>query len=496
MPEQRIPHRGLTVFGIIGFAAAMIAAGCSKGSGSSSAVTPNLTSPTPGAVCASGSGGVAYVTDGGSGGPTGITILPFETTSGQFTTGCAAKFLTTGTSVSALSISTAGNGAAIATSGLSVVGLGGFISGGAPFLSQFTQTATTPLTSLQVLPAGTFALAVDNEAPAPGPTAGFIGVNNLLGLAPTPGPTVAPGVSPTPTPTVAPNATATAFDPAIVNPAQVSYTSIGVNPSASPIVPSSALAIPSGSVVGRPSIALGPDGETILVRGDKDLIAFAITPTAAGYFLIYPEAGNTTPITGTAIGTGQSLSLAYPAGLSGGNYGRGLIAFAPNTAARALIGGNSSSPDVISLINQIPNNLTPASSLTLSAPVTSVAISPSGNYAAVGTTNGIVIVGVGSGTLGTVQQTVFTASPITFARTDTGASTPLAKIVSVAFSADGGYVLALADDGDNTASLVAFYIDGNGVLHAPATVTAPATPAPVAIGSPIPEPKGDYLVTH
>jgi hypothetical protein len=497
----RLPRRGMTAIGVFGFVFAMIAAGCSGGgsSNSSSSTAPSFNATPSTAACASGTGGVAYIPDGGAN-PHGITIQPFEDTTGAFDRYCTSRFLASSSAIMDLSISAYGD--ALAVAGNTLVGLAGFTTGGSPYFTSYTQTTANSVvanfSSAVLLPGGTFGVAVDNEQPGPGPTAGVIGANNIFGTQPTPYPTAVP----TSTASAAPNATATAYDPAVVNPAQLPYINIGLSPSASPQPTSTPLADPAGSVYGRATIAVGPDGQTLLARGDKDIIALQVTPTTAGYFFTYPAVGAiSSPIINSTSGVSYGLNtgLGYPTTIptNGAGFGRGLVAFSPATATRALIGGlTAGSPTTITLLNDVPVNVVGASNAVsfisgttgITANLTSLAINLNGDVAAVGTANGLYIFnGITNNKLTPVPQT--TASPAFNSYTVAG-STPaalrtIANVVSVAFSVDGRYLLVLADNGDGTGSLLSYAISSTGVLSAP---EPQASTLPITLGTKIPLP--------
>jgi len=471
MREHPLHFRALTTLGFLGFLVAVAAAGCGGG-GSTVASIPSGATAAPGSSCAPTTGGVAYLSDGGAG-TAGLTLVPFESTAGALATTCATRHLTASASLSDFAVSAAGDALALQTSGstVSVVGIGGLSNGSSPYLTGFSQDlshafgGSHPPTSVALHPLGTFGFAVGYDTTS---TAGFLGINNILNQAPTPAP------SPTATPTARPGATPTAVVTPIPNASAVPYTSIGASTPGT----STALAVTPSSPIGRTTVALAPDGSTILVRG-YDLIAFEVQATTAGFFFSYPQAGTTSPI--TMLGAGENPALGYPSGIGAGALGHGLVAFYPQATSQALIGGTTTNPGTITLVTGLPVSITSAASLTMPATVTSVAVSANDTYGVVGTQSGLYVVRL----VGTLSQVTPTASARPTYTKASGGTATLTNVISVGFSPDAKYVVALADDGGGTASLLVFPIDGNGNLSAPVTV-----------GPSFPTPHGDYLIVR
>jgi hypothetical protein len=147
----------------------------------------------------------------------------------------------------------------------------------------------------------------------------------------------------------------------------------------------------------------------------------------------------------------------------------------------------------------MPSAITESSSILIPGSITSVAISPFGTYAAVGTTSGIAIVG-GISSAPLTILTPFSGSQLyapTFTNCNGGQST-LTNIISVGFSADAKYLVALGTpstpvscaSGRNATLIAVPFLGGTGATPAPSSLPTP-TAAPS--GSPSPSPIPTFL---
>jgi hypothetical protein len=237
----------------------------------------------------------------------------------------------------------------------------------------------------------------------------------------------------------------------------------------------------------RVDSATTTSGTTTLVRGQYDLLSYAVTTSGIG-FQFNLEAQDTN------LGTGIPMR------------GNGNIAFDPSDGSRALIGGTTAGGQgVLTLVSGLPDAITELSTLTLPAAIHSIVISGNGLFALVGTDAGIVVVtSIDGTTLSTV--TPFDPSPLSALANAipytscTGVATKMTKVYSVGFapntvpgSTTATYIVALgtasgvACPSGYNASLVAVAFDTTlGATPAPSatpTATATPTPAPVASGA-------------
>jgi hypothetical protein len=213
---------------------------------------------------------------------------------------------------------------------------------------------------------------------------------------------------------------------------------------------------------------LSVDGHSLLLRGG-DLVSYAVTGAPQGYSISYNAASNT-------LGTRGPIT------------GRGAMAFSPVDSTRAVAVQGPGASDV-NLITGLPGAITLSSHTTLTPAATalSVALTPAGNFAVVGTDVGVFVVGgVATSALAQVNPAGGAFSP---SYTDSfGATRKLANATSIGVSGDGKFVAALVAETSGTAlraSLVVLPLDVNGNLANPAVVV-----------NNVPPPAGDNLVVR
>jgi hypothetical protein len=248
-----------------------------------------------------------------------------------------------------------------------------------------------------------------------------------------------------------------------------------------------------------PRSILAVDGATTSVgtaafaRGTADLLLFEITSVSVSGYQFNAEADD------SKLGTDVALT------------GAGNIGWDPADGTRALIGGTTGgNQSELTLVTGLPTAITETAQLTLPGNITSISIAPQGDYAAVGTTAGIVIVGGVNGSVLTIQ-TPFSVSPlsssasaITYTNCN-GTSSRLTNIYSVRFGSYAGgstvnqFLVALGSapgvtcGSGHNATLAALPFDpATGTTPAPtAAPTASPVPSPTAVGAtptPVPTP--------
>lgn len=444
MSNLRTSTRALTATGLLCFGTAAIIAGCGGG-GSSSSPTPAVSpAQVSGVTCASGTGGVAYIPDGvggvnsGAGGGGSLTIIPFETTTGTFSPTCPQTQLSLPMSINDLAISPQGIAIALQSNN-TFIGINQLLSGGSPNTYENSQPFPSPsgapfiASSIAIVPNGNTGFAVG------APFQGFVGVNNLFGLAPAPLPTTTAAAAPTLSPgpagtTPIPTVTQTPVPFAGL----VSYSDVASNSSKSTgLVPA------TGS---RTSVALAPNAATILARG-SDLAAFSLVSTLAGYYFTFPADNGATDIaTPPPNGIKKDLGFTNQASaVSSGLAGHGLIAFYPGDSSQAIIGQTSLSALTATHVTNLPNGITEQNSFTVpnsAIQITSVAVNSSDNYALIGTQNGLFVANLSSNGNNAATATSDTSS----------------KILSVGFSPDGKFALV------QTATALTVYSFTNGII--------------------------------
>jgi len=225
-------------------------------------------------------------------------------------------------------------------------------------------------------------------------------------------------------------------------------------------------------------IGTDPNQVVALARGPQDLLSFAVTLVGSGYQFDAKAIDAT---------LGSNVTLR----------GSGAIAFDPQDAGRALVGGSTAagSGSTLTLVTGLPNTIVKSSTLALPGNIRSIAATNNGTYGVVGTDAGIVVVkGLDTGTLSIVAPFapaagIANASAPAY-RTCTGATAALSSIYSVAISGDQRFLVALgttpgvACASGYNASIVAVAfstISGTSPTPAPSVAPSPgstATPVP------------------
>jgi hypothetical protein len=428
---------------LLGFAAfAFALAACSKYS-SAPSPTPTVSGvfPTtnPSATPFPSTVGVAYIPDGGNGGPPGLTVAHFQTVTGQFFH-YPPQFVNFGASVRSYHIASDASVALAVEKGgqkatgyallQGVLGAGNSnpVPGGPPYDTSVAPTAapsaTIPdVTSDVVLLTGNAAVGLSM-----GPKAqGILGVNQPASQTPT-------------------------FN-----------GFVGYQCGAKSIVPLNGRANITVS-----TIAIRATGVySALVRGPSDLVVFSITPNF-----------NVAPPDYVFCVTAQDTSL----GTAGSLQGRGAMAISPTDATRALIAqSGATKPGSVTLVTGLPTSIVKGNPVQLGGSrANSLAIHPAGSYGVIGADTGLFVVsGIASGALTPVPQGSPAAngpySPL-YMGAD-GQNHALSNISSLGFSADGTYVAVMASTtpsspgGGTNASLVVLPFNAlNGVLSAPVVV--------------------------
>ena len=465
---------------------------------STATAVPTPTGSAPSALSSpcSSSLGVAYEPDGGNGGSfDGIQVVHFEDNArnlcGSVTPTSAAAAIRLDAPVSQLAVSQDTSDA--------VALVFNSTSNGFSFAQDLFGAGVG-----QLVPAGTaYNLSVP---PTPVPAASHA-----------PGATPTPAANPTPTAAVMNDASSISIlgngslgvglivGPVTTPQSIVAVTSLANAPpqygSSVPFAGSTnTLKSPVGTVfTSIRSVTDTANVSNVLVRGPNDLIAIGVTSSGTGYqFNIESEDANL----GSAVGL----------------RGYGHMALNPVDASRALIGGTSGgNANQLTLVTGLPSAITESSTLQMPGAINSIAISPFGTFAAIGTTAGIVIV---SGTTGTSLSQLapfgsgITAYTPTFTNCN-GTTSTLTNIASVGFSADEAYLVAVGVGNGVTcasgynATLVAVHFNaGTGSTPAPSTLPTP-TAAPSGSPSPSPIPtffqqnnviapptNADYLYVH
>lgn len=226
----------------------------------------------------------------------------------------------------------------------------------------------------------------------------------------------------------------------------------------------------------REGLALSSDGKVLLARGADGLTVFSVTsiPTKTGTL-------------GGPVSHSFSEVLDIPDAGSGYYFsgGRDGMAFSPKDSSKAVIIGDPSGNPSIRLLSGLPGNPS-LSSLQLSLPnikphkyrvmtrglkpnlvltgpsyVSSVAVTPDGTKAIVGTDAGLVLVsGISSGTLSQVN------TPFSPTFTVSGTPYTLAGINSLAITKDGKYAVAMTPQpSPDLGSILTVPITSNGFAN-------------------------------
>jgi hypothetical protein len=435
----------------------------------------SVISPGPSSAACVISLGIAYQPDGGTGAFHGLQVSHFE---GNDQKTCAGV----GPAATPMVVNFQNSVGALAVGNTNVDAIAVEHGPGAGYsLLQDVFGAAAGI----LVPAGT-PYDVDAEPPTPVPSAGATSTPLLAPLIP----------DVTSVSIIDDGATGVAMvaGPAANPPALVALTSLTNAP------PSFGLSIPyTGATFTHPT---GPDlprtivrvsaistttGPVALVRGQSDLLVYAISLVGSGYQF------NETAEDAT-LGTGASLAPLR---------GKGNIALDPLDASRALLAGTTAGGSTtITLLSGLPKSIVKSAPLVLPAGaiVRSMDIATNGERAIVGTDVGIfVISGVNSTALSLVPP--FHPSPLNNEANAipytncNGAASVMTTIYSVGLSAGSvpnlpldNYLVALG-----TASGVSCASGNNATLVAlafsPATGSTPlptAAPSPVATATPSP----------
>jgi hypothetical protein len=232
----------------------------------------------------------------------------------------------------------------------------------------------------------------------------------------------------------------------------------------------------------RTNIIVSPNGAYALARGPADLIVLSITDVASGFQLNIIQ---------------YSESLGYNSNPLRGN---GVMDISQADPGRALI-GQVPGPQGIQLITGLPTAINYGETRTLPSKPHSIAISPAGIFAVVGTDSGFFVIGgIGSGAL-TVEPP-FAASPTS----GTANSPPyiacdgnthyLQNITGVGFAANGKYLVLLGTApglscpmGYNSTIMVLPFNQSTGATPTPGPTATPVpTPAPGVTATPTASP--------
>lgn len=204
----------------------------------------------------------------------------------------------------------------------------------------------------------------------------------------------------------------------------------------------------------RDGLVISNDGKAMLARGGSGLTVFSIAP-------ITPKAGSlggTISHAFTQTADSASLASLQTVGSPAGEDGRDGMAFSPVDSSRAVViglaVGSSSATAQISLLTGLPASPAVKSvAITGASYPQSVAISPDGKMAVVGTNQGLALfTGVDTGNLAMVGS-LFTP---TF-NVGSNAYT-LGGVPTLGITLDGKYVVVCAQQYDASFTL------GNGVL--------------------------------
>lgn len=185
------------------------------------------------------------------------------------------------------------------------------------------------------------------------------------------------------------------------------------------------------------ALAVSPDGKTLISRGSSQTYIWSIAASSDPSY------------------TYQLNSTGQDAALDGSVSGRGDMAFDPADGSKALFGWMATG-DQLTLETGMP--AAPAESATIrlnGSTLYSIAFTPDGKYAVIGSHDGIyVVTGVASNALTDVAQNGSNGIYATSFTDNAGGSQQLAAVYSVGVTTDGKYVEALAA-----------YLDGLGVSH-------------------------------
>jgi hypothetical protein len=217
----------------------------------------------------------------------------------------------------------------------------------------------------------------------------------------------------------------------------------------------------------RSILAIAANGTAVLARGPADLLSFAITSNGTAYQL-NAEAEN------RSLGSYVTLR------------GVGNVAFDPNDATRALVGGTSTgASNVLTLVTGLPGAITITAQRALPGAINSIAIDSTGTYAYVATSVGIVSVsGIATGSLSIAPSFVTRATaPSVLTYTNClGKTALLTNVSSVRVSSDAKYLVALGNAPGTVCPLGGY---GSSVVAIPINPAADTTPSPGPTAAPV-----------
>ncbi len=218
----------------------------------------------------------------------------------------------------------------------------------------------------------------------------------------------------------------------------------------------------------RDGVVISNDGKVLLARGFSGLTVFSIasviTPPSVTVVYLFTKINDL-----TSLGTSGSME-----------DGRNGMALSPIDSSRAVLINPSIKANSALLVTGLPNSPSAGTPVTLTGAnyVYSVAITPDGTTAIVGTDSGIIMLsGVKTGTLAMVGSIY---AP-TYTDTASSSSAKLEEVKTLGVTLDGRYVVVC--DSTNAALLVI-------------PITATGFSAPVGVLTGIAVPSADQLIIH
>jgi hypothetical protein len=425
-------------------AGALAPAACSKSN--SSAPTPVHTAvPTfgPSSTPVPDTEGVAYIPDGGNGGPPGLVVTHFLDNSGdiyhyfpeQVNFGGSVKSFAVASNDSlGMAVTKIPGGDYSGLQGVLGTANTNPIPGGAPYNTAIQPTAAPsaspvpPNATIAAVSSIALLFTGDNSVGlAMGPTAqGILGVNQVSNQAPT----------------------FNGFIPYTCN----NHT----------ITPST-----GRQNIEISSTANGSGVYTALVRGPNDLVSFAVTPNF----------GVTPPIYVFCV---QAQDAAL--GSHGALEGRGAMAISPAQPGRGIVLQSPTDGAIATLVTNMPSSLQKSSSVAFpdTTRANAVAIHPNGFFAAVGADSGLFVIKGVTSTLITQVNQGSPASNAPYHPSYLGGDGQMHKIqnvTSIGFSNDGTFLGVLCSTtannpgGGATASFIVLpFNEVSGVISAPVLV--------------------------
>jgi hypothetical protein len=443
------PARALLILVAAG---ALAPAACSKGY--STPTTPVHTAvPTfgPSSTPVPDTEGVAYIPDGGNGGPFGLVVTHFLDNSGdlyhyfpeQVNFGASVKsFVVASNDSLGMAVTKIAGGDYSGLQGVLGTANTNPIPGGAPYNTAIEPTAAPsaspvpPNATIQAVTSVALLLTGDESVGlAMGPTAqGILGVNQVVNQAPS----------------------FNGFIPYQCNNRSISPTTGRQN-------------------IAMSSAANGSGVYTALVRGPNDLVSFSVTPNF----------GVTPPVYVFCVQQ-QDTGL----GSHGALDGRGAMAISPAQPGRGIVLQTPTSGATATLVTNLPSSMDKASTVAFpdTTRANTVAIHPNGFFAAVGADSGLFVVkGVTSALISLVNQgnpAIDAPYRPSYLGAD-GQMHKLENVTSIGFSGDGTFLGVLCSTtannpgGGATASFIVLpFNEVSGVISAPVLVdsglTAPA----------------------